>query len=57
MEHFALRSHHRALRAIAEGRFARETVAYGDVTVDEGRALTPRWRRWRASSPWSRAAG
>ncbi|MBC9712111.1 acetyl-CoA C-acetyltransferase [Streptomyces sp. TRM66268-LWL] len=35
-EEFALRSHQRALRAIDEGRFARETVAYGDVTVDEG---------------------
>ncbi|MEU0832004.1 acetyl-CoA C-acetyltransferase [Streptomyces sp. NPDC005969] len=36
MEEFALRSHLRAIRAIDEGRFARETVAYGDVTVDEG---------------------
>ncbi|MFV5993324.1 acetyl-CoA C-acetyltransferase [Streptomyces sp. NPDC056231] len=36
MEEFALRSHRRAIRAIDEGRFARETVAYGDVTVDEG---------------------
>ncbi|WP_329164607.1 acetyl-CoA C-acetyltransferase [Streptomyces sp. NBC_01267] len=36
MEEFALRSHQRAARAIDEGRFARETVAYGDVTVDEG---------------------
>ena len=35
-EEFALRSHQRAIRAIDEGRFARETVAYGDVTVDEG---------------------
>ncbi|MFJ5078778.1 acetyl-CoA C-acetyltransferase [Streptomyces sp. NPDC088553] len=35
-EEFALRSHERALRAIDGGRFARETVAYGDVTVDEG---------------------
>ncbi|MCX5201864.1 acetyl-CoA C-acetyltransferase [Streptomyces sp. NBC_00237] len=36
MEEFALRSHERALRAIDEGRFERETVAYGEVTVDEG---------------------
>jgi acetyl-CoA C-acetyltransferase len=36
MEEFALRSHRRAIRAIDEGRFARETVAYGGVTVDEG---------------------
>ncbi|MFJ5095925.1 acetyl-CoA C-acetyltransferase [Streptomyces sp. NPDC088557] len=35
-EEFALRSHRRALRAIDAGRFARETVAYGEVTVDEG---------------------
>ncbi|MEU6509758.1 acetyl-CoA C-acetyltransferase [Streptomyces sp. NPDC046942] len=35
-EEFALRSHRRALRAIDTGRFARETVPYGDVTVDEG---------------------
>ncbi|MET8124925.1 acetyl-CoA C-acetyltransferase [Streptomyces sp. NPDC005065] len=36
MEEFALRSHRRAIRAVDEGRFARETVAYADVTVDEG---------------------
>ena len=36
MEEFALASHQRAVRAIDEGRFARETVAYGDVTADEG---------------------
>ncbi|MGV9561605.1 acetyl-CoA C-acetyltransferase [Streptomyces sp. NPDC003480] len=35
-EEYALRSHRRAVRAINEGRFDRETVAYGDVTVDEG---------------------
>ncbi|MET9664208.1 acetyl-CoA C-acetyltransferase [Streptomyces sp. NPDC006475] len=35
-EEYALGSHRRAVRAIDEGRFARETVAYGDVTVDEG---------------------
>ncbi|MFJ9544374.1 acetyl-CoA C-acetyltransferase [Streptomyces sp. NPDC101225] len=36
MEQFALRSHQRAVRAIDEGRFERELVAYGDVTADEG---------------------
>lgn len=35
-EEFALRSHRRALRAIDEGRFDRETVSYGAVHVDEG---------------------
>ncbi|MFI9116163.1 acetyl-CoA C-acetyltransferase [Streptomyces venezuelae] len=35
-EEFALRSHRRALAAIDAGRFTRETVAYGDVTTDEG---------------------
>ncbi len=36
MERFALESHQRALRAIDEGRFDREIVAYGDVKHDEG---------------------
>ncbi|MEU4211650.1 acetyl-CoA C-acetyltransferase [Streptomyces sp. NPDC026206] len=36
MEEYALSSHRRALRAIDEGRFTRETVPYGDVTTDEG---------------------
>lgn len=36
MEEYALRSHARAVRALDEGRFARETVAYGDVAADEG---------------------
>ncbi|MFF7184632.1 acetyl-CoA C-acetyltransferase [Streptomyces sp. NPDC008222] len=35
-EEYALRSHRRAVRAIDEGRFDRETVPYGDVAVDEG---------------------
>ena len=34
MERFALRSHERALRAIAEGRFGREIRAVGDVDTD-----------------------
>lgn len=36
MEAFALESHRRALRAIDEGRFEREIIAYGEVAVDEG---------------------
>ncbi|MFI0235565.1 acetyl-CoA C-acetyltransferase [Streptomyces sp. NPDC016845] len=36
MEEWSLRSHQRAVRAIDEGRFTRETVPYGGVTVDEG---------------------
>jgi acetyl-CoA C-acetyltransferase len=36
MERFALESHDRARRAIAEGRFEKEIVPYGDVTTDEG---------------------
>lgn len=36
MEEFALLSHQRAVRAIDEGRFDRETVAYATVTRDEG---------------------
>ncbi|MFI1099833.1 acetyl-CoA C-acetyltransferase [Streptomyces melanogenes] len=35
-EEFALRSHRRAIRALDEGRFLRESVPYGDVRVDEG---------------------
>ena len=36
MERFALASHHRAIRAIEEGRFAREIAPCGTVTADEG---------------------
>jgi acetyl-CoA C-acetyltransferase len=35
MEKFALESHRRAVAAIDEGRFEREIVAIGDVSVDE----------------------
>jgi acetyl-CoA C-acetyltransferase len=35
LEELALESHRRAIRAIDEGRFAREIVAYGGSTVDE----------------------
>ncbi|HEX4778168.1 MAG TPA: acetyl-CoA C-acetyltransferase [Acidimicrobiia bacterium] len=36
MERFALESHHRAIRAIDEGRFEREIVPLEGVTADEG---------------------
>ncbi|GAB2829216.1 acetyl-CoA C-acetyltransferase [Streptomyces daliensis] len=36
MERWALRSHRRAVEAIDGGRFARETVPYGDHATDEG---------------------
>jgi acetyl-CoA C-acetyltransferase len=36
MEEYALRSHERALTAIAEGRFDNEIVAFGEVRTDEG---------------------
>src|ERR671938_2109557 len=36
MEAYAFESHQRALKAIDEGRFDKETAPYGDVTVDEG---------------------
>ncbi|WP_199431787.1 acetyl-CoA C-acetyltransferase [Qaidamihabitans albus] len=36
MEEFAYRSHRRAVAAIDEGRFAAETVPFGDVKHDEG---------------------
>jgi acetyl-CoA C-acetyltransferase len=35
MERFALESHQRAIRALDEGRFAREVVPYGDCKADE----------------------
>ncbi|MEH1126392.1 acetyl-CoA C-acetyltransferase [Micromonospora sp. CPCC 206061] len=36
LEAYALGSHQRAVRALDEGRFAAETVPYGQCTVDEG---------------------
>ncbi|MGW7355294.1 acetyl-CoA C-acetyltransferase [Streptomyces sp. NPDC054802] len=36
MEDYALRSHRRAVRAVDEGRFTRETVPWEDVCTDEG---------------------
>jgi acetyl-CoA C-acetyltransferase len=42
MEEFSVRSHERALRARAEGRFEAEIVPLGDATADEG----PREVNW-----------
>ncbi len=36
LEEYALASHHRAIRAIDEGRFEREITPVGEVTADEG---------------------
>lgn len=36
LERWALQSHERARTAIAEGRFDREIVPFGEVTTDEG---------------------
>jgi acetyl-CoA C-acetyltransferase len=36
LEEYSLESHSRAIRAIDEGRFAREITPIGDVTTDEG---------------------
>ncbi|NUU25392.1 MAG: acetyl-CoA C-acetyltransferase [Streptomycetaceae bacterium] len=47
MEEFAVASHERAIRADAEGRFARELVPYGDVFRDEG-PRTPNWDKIRS---------
>jgi hypothetical protein len=39
--------HQRAIRAINEGRFEREMTPIEGVSVDEARAATRPWRRWR----------
>ncbi|MEW1626487.1 acetyl-CoA C-acetyltransferase [Streptomyces sp. NPDC089173] len=51
MEEYALTSHRRAVRAIDEGRFSRETVAYGKVTVDEGPRRDTTLEKMAALSP------
>ncbi|MFE9017497.1 acetyl-CoA C-acetyltransferase [Streptomyces sp. NPDC007808] len=51
MEEFALRSHRRAVRAVDEGRFDRETVPYGDVTTDEGPRRDTSLERMAALKP------
>ncbi|MGZ6927274.1 MAG: acetyl-CoA C-acetyltransferase [Acidimicrobiia bacterium] len=47
MEEFAVRSHERALRAQAEGRFEREIVPFGEVASDEG-PREPNWEKIRS---------
>jgi acetyl-CoA C-acetyltransferase len=50
MEQFAVRSHERALRAQAEGRFEAEIVPFGDATRDEG-PREPNWEKIRSLKP------
>jgi acetyl-CoA C-acetyltransferase len=47
MEEFAVRSHERALRAQAEGRFEAEIVPFGEATRDEG-PREPNWEKIRS---------
>ncbi|MEU7642860.1 MULTISPECIES: acetyl-CoA C-acetyltransferase [unclassified Streptomyces] len=51
MEEFALRSHQRAIRAIDEGRFDREIVAYGEVATDEGPRRTTSLEKMAGLAP------
>nr|BFE78672.1 hypothetical protein GCM10020093_012730 [Planobispora longispora] len=51
MEEFAYTSHQRAIRAIDEGRFAREIVPLEGVEHDEGRAATPPREDGRPEAP------
>ncbi|MFF8957110.1 acetyl-CoA C-acetyltransferase [Streptomyces sp. NPDC014894] len=50
-EEFALRSHRRAVRAIDEGRFVRETAGYGPVAEDEGPRRDTTLERMAALAP------
>jgi acetyl-CoA C-acetyltransferase len=50
MEQFAVRSHERAIRAQAEGRFEHEIVPFGDATRDEG-PREPNWDKIRSLKP------
>ncbi|WP_149183978.1 acetyl-CoA C-acetyltransferase [Streptomyces sp. TRM49041] len=50
-EEYALESHRRAVRALDEGRFARETAPYGDVTADEGPRRDTTLERMAALKP------
>ena len=47
MEHFAVDSHEKAIRARAEGRFDAEIVPLGDATADEG-PREPNWEKIRS---------
>jgi acetyl-CoA C-acetyltransferase len=51
MERYALTSHQRAVRAIDEGRFAREIVPYGKCAVDDCPRRDTSVRRMAALSP------
>ncbi|UNO43052.1 acetyl-CoA C-acetyltransferase [Streptomyces sp. MST-110588] len=51
MEAYALTSHRRAVRAVDEGRFTREVVPYGAVTVDEGPRRDTSARKMAALDP------
>jgi len=50
MEEFAVRSHERALKARAEGRFEAEIVPLGDCVADEG-PREPDWGKIRSLPP------
>jgi acetyl-CoA C-acetyltransferase len=50
MERFSVRSHERAIRARAEGRFDAEIVPLGDCTADEG-PREPDWDKIRSLPP------
>jgi acetyl-CoA C-acetyltransferase len=50
MEEFAVRSHERALKARAEGRFEAEIVPLGDCVADEG-PREPDWPKIRSLPP------
>jgi acetyl-CoA C-acetyltransferase len=50
MEQFSVRSHERAIRARAEGRFDAEIVPLGDCTADEG-PREPDWDKIRSLPP------
>ncbi len=54
---FALRSHQRAVAATEAGRFAREIVAVGDVTVDEGPRPSTSMEKLASLRPAFRAGG
>jgi acetyl-CoA C-acetyltransferase len=50
MERFSVRSHERAIRARADGRFDAEIVPLGDCTADEG-PREPDWDKIRSLPP------
>jgi len=54
---FALRSHQRAVAATEAGRFAREIVAVGGVTVDEGPRPSTSMEKLASLRPAFRAGG